>query len=293
MHDPPLTNPTQPAKSPRMTTDFSVTGRTQVMGVVNVTPDSFSDGGQFETVDRAVAHGLGLLGDGADVLDVGGESTRPGSDPVSEAEERDRVIPVIEGLRGATKAPITIDTMKPNVARAAIQAGANAWNDVSALRHGEDAFAVAAELGTPIILMHMQGMPKTMQANPVYEDVVAEVISFLKERIARAEGAGVKPDAIWVDPGIGFGKTLAHNLSLIAATAQIREETGKPLLFGASRKRFIAAIDKASPAESERLGGSLAAALLAARLGADMVRVHDVKETVQALRVEAAVAGAG
>ena len=268
---------------------FSPKLRPQVMGVVNVTPDSFSDGGRYFDPGRAVAHGLKLLDAGADVLDVGGESTRPGSDPVPVTHELARVIPVIEGLRSQTDAPISIDTMKPEVALAAIRSGADAWNDVSALRHSPASVATAAALKAPVILMHMQGLPKTMQADPSYGDVVAEVIAFLKDRIAVAEAAGVAPEAIWVDPGIGFGKTLGHNLSLIAATGRIRAETGKPLLFGASRKRFIGAIDAHAPKTEDRLGGSLAAALLAARLGADMIRVHDVRETVQALKVQGAI----
>lgn len=260
-----------------------------IMGVVNVTPDSFSDGGRFLGAEAAVAHALTLLEAGADVLDIGGESTRPGAEPVSEAEEIARVAPVIEALRRRTDAPISIDTMKPAVARAAAAAGAAIWNDVTALRHAPESAQTAAELGLDVILMHMQGEPRTMQAAPSYENVVAEVAAFLRERAEAAEAAGVSPERIWIDPGIGFGKTLAHNLALIAALPVIRREAGRPLVFGASRKRFIAALDADAPVE-RRLGGSIAAALLAADAGADMIRVHDVAETAQALKVWRAVA---
>lgn len=263
-----------------------------IMGVVNVTPDSFSDGGRFLGADAAVAHALALLEAGADVLDIGGESTRPGAEPVSESDEIARVRPVIEALRRRTEAPISIDTMKPAVARAAVAAGATIWNDVTALRYAPESAETAAELGVDVVLMHMQGEPRTMQTAPAYENVVAEVSDFLRARAEAAEAAGVSPDRLWVDPGIGFGKTLLHNLSLIASLAEIRAETGKPLLFGASRKRFIAALDADVPVE-RRLGGSIAAALLAADAGADMIRVHDVAETAQALKVWRAVAHGG
>ncbi|MEM6625796.1 MAG: dihydropteroate synthase [Pseudomonadota bacterium] len=253
------------------------------MGIVNVTPDSFSDGGQLTSVKAARDHALRLVRDGADVLDIGGESTRPGADPVSEAEEISRVVPVVEALRRETDALISVDTMKPGVARAAVAAGASTWNDVSALSYDADGPAIAAALGTPVVLMHMQGAPRTMQASPHYDDVVAEVIAFLAERASLAQAAGVSPDKIWVDPGIGFGKTLEHNLALIRATSRIKAETGKPLLFGASRKSFIAKIDSSATDPKDRLGGSLAAALFAADAGADMLRVHDVRETTQAL----------
>ncbi len=262
----------------------------QVMGVVNVTPDSFSDGGLFVDAAAAVRHGLDVLSQGADVLDVGGESTRPGADAVSEADELDRVIPVIEGLRAQTAAPISVDTMKPAVARAAMAAGATIWNDVSALRFAPEAADVAAELGGPVVLMHMQGLPKTMQVDPHYDDVVAEVGAFLADRAGAALSAGVARDNIWVDPGVGFGKTLAHNLALMARLADLKAQLGYRLVFGASRKRFVHALDASAAEAGDRLGGSLAAVLWAGEAGADMVRVHDVRETAQALKVWRAIA---
>jgi dihydropteroate synthase len=256
-------------------------GGPYVMGVLNVTPDSFSDGGAHD--EAAAPHALAMLAAGADIIDVGGESTRPGAAPVDEGQEIARVVPVIAALRAATKASISIDTMKPSVARAAISAGASIWNDVAALQSA-GGLETAAALQRPVVLMHMLGEPRTMQNDPHYEDVVAEVIAFLRARVAAAEAKGVAD--IWVDPGIGFGKTLEHNLALMNAIARIGAETGKPVVIGASRKRFIAAIDgRAKEAGRERLGGSVAAALIAAQRGAAMVRVHDVAETVQALKV--------
>ncbi len=252
------------------------------MGVLNVTPDSFSDGARYEDARRAADVALAMLQEGADLIDIGGESTRPGAAPVSAQEEIARVIPVIETLRAETDAPISIDTMKPEVARAAFAAGATIWNDVNALRI-EGALEAAAMLKAPVILMHMQGAPRTMQANPQYTDVVGEVIAFLQERVAAARAAGLTN--IWIDPGIGFGKTLAHNLALIGALGRIKAECGAPLVFGASRKSLIAKIDPSAADAADRLGGSLALALEAARAGADMIRVHDVRETAQMIRV--------
>jgi dihydropteroate synthase len=252
-----------------------------VMGILNVTPDSFSDGGLH--VRGAVEHARAMLEAGADIVDIGGESTRPGAAPVAEAEEIARTAPVVAALRDAAAAPISIDTMKPAVAEAAMARGASIWNDVAALQ-APGALAVAAKLKQPVVLMHMQGEPRTMQNDPRYGDVVADVIAFLQERASAAEAAGVRD--IWVDPGIGFGKTLAHNLALLNAVGRIARETGRPVLIGASRKRFIQAIDaNAADAGNDRLGGSVAAALLAAQNGAAIVRVHDVAETVQALKV--------
>ncbi|MEY4255629.1 MAG: hypothetical protein RLZZ141_856 [Pseudomonadota bacterium] len=262
-----------------------------VMGVVNVTPDSFSDGGQFFSVQAAVDHGLRLLEQGADMLDIGGESTRPGAEPLSAQAEMDRVLPVIEALRQSTACPISIDTLKAKVARAAVLAGATIWNDVTALRGSDDAAAVAAELGVPVVLMHMQGEPGTMQVAPHYEDVVAEVCAFLSERADVAMAAGVAREAISLDPGIGFGKTLSHNLTLLAHLDQIMA-LGFPVLLGVSRKRFVQAIDPTALEPTDRLGGSLAAALAGVRAGVDVIRVHDVRETVQALRVWQAIEGA-
>lgn len=257
-----------------------------VMGVLNVTPDSFSDGGAFVDQAAAVERALEMLRNGADVIDIGGESTRPGADTVPEEEELRRVIPVIKALREQTAARISIDTFKPGVARAAVEAGADIWNDVRALQE-PGALETAAALGVPVILMHMAGKPKTMQDKPDYEDVVGQVCDFLTERADLAMAAGVTADSVWLDPGIGFGKTLDHNLALMRDLDQVIA-LGYPVLFGASRKRFIAAIDEGAD-EMERLGGSLAAAMRASQAGAAMVRVHDVRMTVQALKVQAAI----
>lgn len=265
--------------------------RPSIMGVVNVTPDSFSDGGQFLSVQAAVDHGMRLLEQGADSLDIGGESTRPGAEPLSAQAEMDRVLPVIEALRQSTARPISIDTLKAKVACAAVQAGATIWNDVTALRGSEDAALVAAELGVPVVLMHMQGEPGTMQLAPHYEDVVAEVCAFLSERADAAMAAGVARDAISLDPGIGFGKTLTHNLTLLAHLDQIMA-LGFPVLLGVSRKRFVQALDPTATEPTDRLGGSLAAALAGALAGVDVIRVHDVRETVQALKVWQAIEAA-
>jgi dihydropteroate synthase len=261
-------------------------GGPYIMGILNVTPDSFSDGGKWD--GASVPHALAMLEAGADLIDVGGESTRPGAAPVDEREEIARIVPVIASLRAATKAPISIDTMKPSVAIEAANMGAALWNDVTALR-SPGSLETAAALNAPMILMHMHGEPRSMQADPRYDDVVAEVIAFLKERVAAAEGRGLTK--IWVDPGIGFGKTLEHNLALLSAIPRIRAETGRPVVIGASRKSFIAKVDPGADAK-DRLGGSLAVALLAAQAGADLLRVHDVAETVQALKVWKAVEAA-
>jgi dihydropteroate synthase len=265
-------------------------GRPLVMGVVNVTPDSFSDGGRY--AHRAAEHALALLDQGADWLDIGGESTRPGAEPVAQAEERDRVLPVIEAVVEARPdARISIDTMKPQIAREAVRAGASMWNDVNALQ-ADGALDAAAELSCLVCLMHMQGAPQTMQANPAYDHVVTDVARALGRRAGAALSAGVERDRVLIDPGIGFGKTLTHNLALMAALDRFAE-LGFPVLFGASRKRFIQAIDDTASDPMDRIGGSLAAALHAARAGCAVIRVHDVRETVQALKIQAAIAGAG
>lgn len=261
------------------------------MGIVNVTPDSFSDGGRLTSAEAAVAHGLALTRQGADILDVGGESTRPGAEPVAEADEIARVVPVIEGLRAAWPGPISVDTMKPAVARAAVAAGATMWNDVSALTVSPDAPAVAAELGCDVVLMHMKGEPRTMQDAPQYDDVVAEVADWLGARVEVAMAAGVARERLLIDPGIGFGKTVAHNLALTANLGALAG-LGLPVVYGASRKRMIRTLDPSAADPLDRLGGSLALALEAARRGAAIVRVHDVRETAQALRLRAAVAEA-
>jgi len=271
-----------------MVPEFHTDGRPLVMGVVNVTPDSFSDGGRLESVQAACEHALSLLEAGADILDIGGESTRPGAEPVEETEELSRVIPVIEAVRAARPdAAISIDTMKPGVARAAVAAGAGLWNDVNALR-APGALDAAVELGCLVCLMHMAGEPKTMQDDPHYEDVVTDVAQYLGQRAGAALAHGVDRANILIDPGVGFGKTLAHNLSLLNAI-EAYASLGFPLVVGASRKRFIRAIDGSAASPGDRLGGSIAAALHAADAGAAVVRTHDVRETVQALKVQAAI----
>ena len=262
------------------------------MGVINVTPDSFSDGGRYLSPDSALAQARALIAEGADLLDIGGESTRPGADPVDEAEEIARVVPVIAALAAETAVPLSIDTMKPAVARAAVAAGAAIWNDVSALSFSPDSPAVAADLGCQVVLMHMRGEPRTMQAEPRYDDVTAEVCRHLSERARIAREAGVAREAIWLDPGIGFGKTAAHSLTLLGQLDRI-VDLGFPVLLGVSRKSFLKAVDPTAVQATDRLGGSLAAALAGARAGAAAVRVHDVRETVQALAVQAAIVEAG
>ena len=257
------------------------------MGVLNVTPDSFSDGGRHETLELAVRQALRLLEEGADILDIGGESTRPGAQEIDVAEEIRRTVPVITALRLATRdfdadPVISIDTRKPDVAKAAVLAGADIWNDVSALGFAPDSPAVAAELGCPVILMHAQGAPETMQDAPHYTDPVAEIGDWLRARIDAVTAAGVAKEDITLDPGIGFGKRHADNLAIFNRLEEIKA-LGFPVLMGASRKSFIGRIDGSQA--DERLGGSLAAALWSAQAGADILRVHDVAETVQAVRV--------
>ena len=256
------------------------------MGIVNVTPDSFSDGGLYFDAARAIAHGRELVEAGADVLDIGGESTRPGADPVGEQEELDRVLPVIEGLAGTV--PISVDTSKAGVARAAIEAGAAIVNDVTALRGDPDMAAVCSGAGVEVVLMHMLGEPRTMQDDPRYADPVSEIRDFLLERARFALGHGIERGRIWIDPGIGFGKTVSHNLALLGGTGDLAA-TGFPVLVGASRKAFIGRIDEGA-AEADRLGGTIAACLAAAERGASMLRVHDVAPVVQALRVQERIA---
>ena len=261
--------------------------RARVIGIVNVTPDSFSDGGEHATTEAAVAHGLQLAEEGADALDIGGESTRPGAADVPLDEELRRVIPVIEGLARATALPISIDTSKPEVMQAAVAAGAGMINDVRALR-GEGALEAAAALGVPVILMHMLGEPRSMQESPVYDDVVADVHRFLAERIFAAEMAGIPKSRIVVDPGFGFGKTKDHNLSLLARLDRF-VELGVPVLAALSRKRTIGDLTGRTDPHA-RVHGSVAAHLIAAQRGARLLRVHDVAATVDALKVWEAVA---
>jgi len=254
------------------------------MGIVNVTPDSFSDGGKHLQRDAALVHALGLIAEGADILDIGGESTRPGARPVSIQEEMDRVLPIIEELRDAA-VPISIDTFKPEVMLAAIAAGAQMVNDINALQNAAAMNTVAASHAA-VCLMHKQGNPQTMQEQPVYQNVVAEVCAFLCDRIAAAEAAGIKRDRIVIDPGFGFGKTLAHNLALLRGLNELAA-LGVPVLAGLSRKSMLGALTGQDVAQ--RLPASVAAALIAVQLGANIVRVHDVRATVDALKILRAV----
>ncbi len=260
--------------------------RPRVMGIVNVTPDSFSDGGDHFDANAAVAHGLRLAEDGADILDVGGESTRPGSEGVGADEEIRRVVPVIERLVRETALPVSIDTWRPEVMRAAVAAGAGMINDIRALR-AEGALDAAAELGVPVVLMHMLGEPRSMQEAPEYDDVVGDVHRFLAERIFAAEMAGIPRRRIVADPGFGFGKTTQHNVTLLARLERFAE-LGVPVLAGLSRKRSIGELTGRDDAKA-RVHGSVAAHLVAAQRGAMLLRVHDVAATVDALRVLAAV----
>ena len=254
-----------------------------IMGIVNVTPDSFSDGGRFLDPSAAIDRALVLIREGADMVDVGGESTRPKATPVGEKEELRRVLPVIEALAGRIQIPISIDTMKPNVARAALQAGASIVNDVAANRDDAEMWRAVAEAGAGYVAMHMQGTPQTMQALPEYRDVVAEIGAFFAERLARLEQGGVQREQVVLDVGIGFGKTVEHNLQLLARHDSFTK-WNRPLLLGASRKSFI---PKASdePDTADRLAGSLACVCWGAQHGASIVRTHDVAATRQALRV--------
>jgi dihydropteroate synthase len=257
-----------------------------VMGVVNVTPDSFSDGGKFLDVNAAVTHALKLAAQGAEILDIGGESTRPGAEPVSEAEEMRRVLPVIEQLTGRVKVPVSIDTMKAAVARAALAAGASIVNDVAANRQDDAMWRGVVEFGAGYVCMHACGTPQTMQSNPVYADVVREVGDFFQERLGRLNASGVAADQVVLDVGIGFGKTMEHNLQLLA---NLRSFTtmARPLLIGVSRKSFIGQL--LGVGLHERLPASLACACLAIESGAQIIRAHDVGQTVQAVRMAEAV----
>ena len=266
-----------------------IAGLARLMGIVNVTPDSFSDGGLFLGPEAAIEHALRLEAEGADIIDVGAESTRPGSDPVSLDEELRRTMPVLEGLASRLRVPLSVDTRKAEVMRRAAGAGARLLNDVSALAHDPRALEVAGETGLPVVLMHAQGDPRTMQVDPRYDDVVLDVYDWLAARIEACERAGIPRARLVVDPGIGFGKTLAHNLALIGASS-IFHGLGCAILLGASRKSFIARL--APGAGGDRLGGSIAAALAGAAQGVQILRVHDVAATHQALAVwEASLTG--
>jgi dihydropteroate synthase len=259
--------------------------RTRIMGIVNVTPDSFSDGGEHATVEAALAHALALVEAGADLLDVGGESTRPGATPVPLEEELARVVPAIAAIAARVSVPVSVDTSQPEVMRAAVAAGAGMINDVRALR-AEGALDAAAALGVPVCLMHMQGTPQDMQDAPTYDDVVAEVHGFLTQRLFACEMAGIERKRLLVDPGFGFGKTLEDNLRLLRQLSRFAE-LGVPVLAGLSRKGMIGAVTGKPP--GERVHGSVAAALLAAQNGAAIVRVHDVAATADALALWQAV----
>ena len=257
-----------------------------VMGIVNVTPDSFSDGGQFLDADKAVARALELVAQGAEILDLGGESTRPGAAPVSEAEELRRVIPVIERLAPRVHVPLSIDTMKPAVARAALAVGASLVNDVAANREDDAMWRIVAESGAGYVCMHRQGTPQTMQSHPSYADVLAEVEEFFRDRLRRLTACGVTADQVVFDVGIGFGKTVEHNLQLLAGLRGLTKLQRPPLL-GVSRKSFIGTL--LSTDVAARLPASLACASLAVAGGAQIIRTHDVAETVQAIRMTEAI----
>lgn len=259
------------------------------MGIVNVTPDSFSDGGRFFDCVAAVAHGRELVAQGADILDIGGESSRPGAAPVAEAEELRRVLPVIEALAGEVKVPLSIDTAKTTVAHAALAAGASIVNDIAASHADAGMWPLVAETGAGYVCMHMRGTPATMQEQPVYAEVAAEVGYYFVEQLRRLAAQGVKAEQVVLDPGIGFGKTAEHNLQLLASLSSLAALTRfrRPLLVGVSRKSFISAATGAAP--EQRLPGSLAAAVWAVNQGAQMVRVHDVAATVQAIRLLEAI----
>ena len=255
------------------------------MGILNVTPDSFSDGGQFDDIDTARRHAEQLAEDGAAIIDIGGESTRPGADDISESQELERVIPVIDALRGSVDLPISIDTSKATVMREAIAAGAAMINDVLALQE-PGALEAAVDLGAPVCLMHMQGRPRTMQANPEYDDVTGDVTAFLGDRVAACIEAGISRNKIVIDPGFGFGKTHTQNVELLANLRQL-QNLGLPVLVGLSRKSTLG--DLTGRDVNERMPGSISAAMIAVMNGAQIVRAHDVRETVDALKVLSAV----
>ncbi len=264
--------------------------RTLIMGILNVTPDSFSDGGLFAEVEAAVEHARNMVAEGADIIDVGGESSRPGADTVSVEAEKDRVLPVIERLLETVEVPISIDTYKSSVARDALSMGACIVNDITALRGDPDMASVVAEAGAPVILMHMKGTPKDMQIDPHYDSLISEITSFLRTRIQAAIDAGISQDQIVIDPGIGFGKTIAHNLEIIRRLREFRS-LGKPILIGTSRKSFIGKVLGLST--NDRLEGTAASIAVAIANGADIVRIHDVKELARVIRMTDAIVRGG
>ncbi|WP_409432050.1 dihydropteroate synthase [Litorimonas sp. RW-G-Af-16] len=265
--------------------------RCKIMGILNVTPDSFSDGGRYDSLELAVRQAQRLMEQGADILDIGGESTRPGAEEIDVLEEIRRTVPVIAAIREATRDAeigpvISIDTRKPEVAEAAIHAGADIWNDVTALTFSDRSEATASDLACPVIIMHMQGSPETMQHSPRYDDAVRDVRDYLAKRLDALEFAGIERARVTIDPGLGFGKRQEDNLAILRELA-VFQDLGCPVLMGASRKSFIGRIDGSSA--DDRLGGSLAAALWSLQAGADILRVHDVAETVQAVKVWEAI----
>jgi dihydropteroate synthase len=267
---------------------IDLTNRAMVMGVLNVTPDSFSDGGEFFATEAAVKHGLEMARSGADIIDIGGESTRPGARPILSNEELERVLPVLKQLGRSVRVHLSIDTSKAAVARAAIEAGASIINDVTGGRGDPAMLPLAAEKGVAVVIMHMQGTPETMQANPAYDDVVGEVGDFFRQQFAEAVRCGVDPTCIAFDPGIGFGKTAAHNLELLANLSRLRIEN-RPLVVGVSRKAFLG---KISGPPADRASATVALTSLLRTRGADVLRVHDVAQNLSALRTTEAVLAA-
>jgi len=255
------------------------------MGIVNNTPDSFSGDGIGGDVDMAIRRGIVMFESGADIVDVGGESTRPGAEPVSSSDEMARTLPIVEGLSKVRPGRVSIDTMKPDVAQSALFGGASIVNDVSGLRDAR-MIDVVAEHGATVVIMHMKGDPRTMQTAPRYKDVIGDILEFLEDRVAAAEEGGVAPQRIMVDPGIGFGKTVEHNLEILSRLRELKA-LGKPVVVGVSRKSFIGKLTGSPP--QDRLEGSIAAAVLAVKEGADVVRVHDVPQTVKALKIANAI----
>jgi dihydropteroate synthase len=275
--------------------EISITGgrrlkfdRPLVMGILNVTPDSFSDGGRYLDSNAAIERAEEIIEQGADIIDIGGESSRPGAEPVPPEQELERVLPVIAAIRRHSDIPISIDTVKSIVARQAIQAGADIINDISAFRYDSQMADIAAESGAPVILMHMLGTPQTMQVNPQYDDCIKEIREFFAERIEYSRKYGIPKEQIILDPGIGFGKRLKDNLSIISNLSSYRE-VGCPIMIGTSRKSFIGLITGQSNPPECRLGGSIASALLAVMNGADIIRVHDIFETVEAIKIFEAI----
>lgn len=266
---------------------LDLSGRTRVMGILNVTPDSFSDGGLYAHTDKALAHALEMAAAGADIIDIGGESTRPGARPLSEEEELHRIIPVIERLSAELALPISVDTYKAKVAKKAFEAGASIVNDISGLRFSPDMARVAADFGAAVVIMHIKGTPRDMQRDPVYSDVVGEVMSYLDEGIDIAVKAGVDREKVLIDPGIGFGKTLGHNLAILNRLDEFRG-LGRPIVLGTSRKKFIGAV-LGVPVPEHRIDGTAATVALGIERGASVVRVHDVKRMAQVARMTDAV----